>query len=105
MNDNDPTMLKATVPSSDAHGQAALVLVESLIHVLCESSTLSNEQAVDVAETAVEVQHDKAEAETEDGGEAPVFNSPAWQAHTLLSSIATSLRIDGQGKPAGPRLV
>jgi hypothetical protein len=97
MNDNDPTTRGATIPASESHGQAALLLVESLIHGLCENSTLSNEQAVEITERAVNVQFDQAEAA--DGAGAPM-----WRSHALLSAILASLKIGG-GLPARPRLV
>ena len=98
-NDNDdPATRDATFPSSDSHGQAALLLVESLIHGLCENSTLSNDQAVEITERAVDVQSEQAEAA--DGAGAPM-----WRSHALLSAILVSLKTDGRGPPARPRLV
>ncbi len=98
MNDNDATMRGTTFPSSDSHGQAALLLVESLIHGLCENATLSNDQAVEITERAVDVQSEQAEAA--DGAGAPM-----WRSYELLSAILASLRTDGYGPPARPRLV
>ncbi|TPG42577.1 hypothetical protein EAH79_01455 [Sphingomonas koreensis] len=99
MNDNDNASRRgATLTSSDSHGQAALLLVESLIHGLCENSTLSNAQAVEITQTAVDVQLDQAEAA--DGAGAPM-----WRSHAMLSAILASLRLDGCGLPARPRLV
>lgn len=95
MNDNDPTMRGATIPSSDPHGQAALLLVESLIHGLCENSTLSLDQAVEITERAVDVQSEQAEA-------ADGMGAPLWRSHALLSAILASLRIDGCGPPTQP---
>lgn len=89
-NDNEPEVRGAMHPSSDAHGQAALLLVESLLHGLCENSTLSTAEAIEIVDRAVEVQFDKAEAA--DGAAAPM-----WQSHALLSAIAMSLSIDGNG--------
>lgn len=97
-NDNDPAMQGAIPLPSDPHGQAALVLVESLIHGLCENSTLSCAEAVEITERAVSVQSDFAEAA--DGAGAPL-----WRSHGLLSAIATSLRFDHGGKPTQPSLV
>jgi hypothetical protein len=97
MNDNDPAMRGAAILASESHGQAALLLVESLIHGLCENSTLSNEQAVEITERAVNVQFDQAEAA--DGAGAPM-----WRSHALLSAILASLKIGG-GPPTRPRLV
>ena len=97
-NDNDPAMPGATPSQSDPHGQAALLLVESLIHGLCENSTLSAGAAFDIAERAVDVQSEQAEAA--DGAGASL-----WRSHALLSSISASLRSDVDGKPTPPRLV
>lgn len=97
-NDNDPAPQDAFPPSSDAHGQAALLLVESLLHGLCEKSTLSCGEAVEIAERAVEVQFEQAEAA--DGAGAPL-----WRSHALLSAITVSLRADASGGPPTPRLV
>ena len=97
-NDNDLAMGGTTLFPSDPHGHAALLLVESLIHGLCENSTLSVGEAVEITERAVSVQSDQAEAA--DGAGAPL-----WQSHALLSSIAASLRIDVDGEPSTPRLV
>lgn len=92
INDNE-TMLPIL---SDSYGQAALLLVESLIHGLCENATLSVEEAIAITERAVDVQHDHAVAA--DGAGAPM-----WRSHALLSHIASSLRSDA-GRPS-PQLV
>ena len=97
-NDNDPAIADATLFPSDPHGHAALLLVESLIHGLCENSMLSVGQAVEITERAVNVQSDQAEAA--DGAGAPL-----WRSYVLLSSIAASLRIDVAGRPTPPHLV
>lgn len=88
-NDNDPAAERATPPASDAHGSAALLLVESLIHGLCENSTLSSAEALEIVERAVNVQSDMAQ-------EADGAAAPMWRSHSLLSKIAASLRIDGE---------
>jgi hypothetical protein len=46
----------------DAHGQAALLLAESLLHMLVETGELTNAQAVDVVQTAALVKVEVAEA-------------------------------------------
>ena len=48
-NDNDPATLGTPFPSSDAHGHAALLLIESLIHGLCEKDLLSAGDVVEIA--------------------------------------------------------
>ena len=54
-NDNDVTRPDETGSVPDPHGQAALLLVESLIHGLLSRSVLSVTEAVAIVETAVEV--------------------------------------------------
>lgn len=90
MTDNDSPMRNGSGPSPGAHGQAALLLVESLIHGLRENAVLSADQAVDIAERAVDVQLDYAEA-------AEDLGMPMWESHELLLSIAASLRTDNNG--------
>ena len=50
-------------PEPDAHGQAALLLVESLLHTLVERGRLSNADALIAIRAATEVKKDVA-AET-----------------------------------------
>jgi hypothetical protein len=52
----------------DAHGQAALLLTESLLHMLVENRGLTNAQAVDVVHTAALVKVEVAEAAGESRG-------------------------------------
>jgi hypothetical protein len=52
----------APVVEPDAHGQAALLLTESLLHMLVENGELTNAQAVDVVHTAAVVKVEVAEA-------------------------------------------
>ena len=49
----------------DAHGQAALLLTESLLHALVANAVLSNSQAVEVIEIAAEVKVEVATAHHE----------------------------------------
>jgi hypothetical protein len=46
----------------DAHGQAALLLAESLIHMLVAQNLLSLDQAVEIIQIAAEVKTEVAEA-------------------------------------------
>jgi hypothetical protein len=95
MPDNDNSWRTATSPMPDAHGHAALLLVESLIHGLIERSVITVENALDIVETANSVQIDVAE-------EADGQGAPMWQAHTLLSSIAQSLSYDSEADGDSP---
>lgn len=86
-NDNDPSMPSVLSHSSDAHAHAALVLVESLIHGLIERDVLTTGDAVEIIESAKEVQADIAEAA--DGAGVKM-----WRSHELLSAMSESLRQD-----------
>ncbi|GGE97833.1 hypothetical protein [Sphingomonas prati] len=97
-NAGDPAMPGAAFPRSDPYGQAALLLVESLIHGLCENSTLSSDQAVEIVQRALEMQ--LARANEADGTGVPMPRS-----HALLLAILASFRTDQENKPIGPRLV
>ena len=96
-NDNDPSAGAAAPLVADAHGQAALLLVESLLHGLCDHAALTTAQAIEITDRAISVQSDIAEAA--DGGSARM-----WQSHALLTRIAASLRIDGDGGETLPNL-
>ena len=96
INDNDSIIRGLTHFPSEAHGHAALLLVESLIHGMCEASILTTDSAVEIAERAISVQFDEAEA-------ADGAGTAMWQSHTLLSSIAASLKTDRKsGPPLSP---
>ena len=45
----------------DAHGQAALLLAESMLHVLVETGVLSRAAAIDAVRTAAEVKQELAD--------------------------------------------
>ncbi len=71
----------------DAHGQAALLLTESLIHMLVETKRLTNAQAVDVVQTAAVVKVEVAEA----AGES---RSRMLESLALLSRMEHSFKAD-----------
>lgn len=85
-NDNE-IPLHNRVPIAAAHGQAALLLVESLVHGLCENGALEAEDAVGIAQRAEEVHADLV-------GEADADNVPAQDAKALLARIRLSLQSD-----------
>ena len=71
----------------DAPGQAAILLVEGLIHCLIAKSVISVEEAIEIVASASEVKDDIAT----DRGETPlVYQAP----RTILESIAASLAFD-----------
>jgi hypothetical protein len=79
------------VVEPDAHGQAALLLTESLLHMLVENGDLTNAQAVDIVHTAAVVKVEVAEA----AGES---QSRMLESLALLDRMETSFRSD---EPAG----
>lgn len=56
------------VDEPDAHGQAALLLAESILHVLVEKKTLSNDDALGVIQSTCEVKIEVAIAAGESRG-------------------------------------
>ena len=59
------TMRTPRWPEPDAHGQAALLLAESILHLLMEAGILTSEQAVDAVRTAAAVKVEAAEQSDE----------------------------------------
>lgn len=74
-------------PPADAHGHAALLLLEALIHGLCEKDVLSRNDAIDIVDSAASVQLDVSDAAT-------ASQASMRQAHALLVAIAGSFQID-----------
>ena len=75
----------ALVP--DAYGQAAMLLIESLIHNLIERAVISAEDAIGIVTTAVEVKREVADSW---GDTAEVLA----KSLTLLDAIRMSLERD-----------
>ena len=73
----------------DAHGQAALLLVESLIHDLVARAVISVDEAIEIVQVAAEVKAEVA---------ADLGDSPATMRHSLalLESISRSLKGDAR---------
>ena len=84
-NDNGATPIVA--PGPDAHGQAALLLVESLLHSLIARSVLSVEQAIEVVEVAADV---KGEIAAERGDSPETLR----RSLVMLDAIVASLKFD-----------
>lgn len=78
------------VVEPDAHGQAALLLAESTLHMLVERSVLTVAQAVVVVETAADVKVEVATAAGESEGRMMA-------SLDLLDRISTSIAADGKG--------
>ena len=86
----------AALPEPDAHGQAALLLAESILHALVETKTLSVEEALSVIDTTCEVKIEVAE----NSGES---NKRMRESLRLLQSISASFTADAYQEPAAPR--
>lgn len=72
--------------AADAYGEAALTLVESLIHALLARSSLSMTEALDIVQIAIDVQIEVGH----DRGVDPT-TSPSVR---FLQAISSSLKID-----------
>ena len=91
LNDNDSADPAAEPQSPDAHGQAAMLLAESMLHGLIARKVISVADAVEIVEVAAEVKKEVA---------ADLGDTPATMRKSLalLASIRLSLRND---LPAG----
>jgi hypothetical protein len=82
-----PNPRPPAIVEPDAHGQAALLLTESLIHALVENSTLTNVEAVALIRIAAEVKVEVATAAHESDGRMQ-------ESLALLSKMASSFETD-----------
>lgn len=73
----------------DAHGQAALLLAESILHALVETKVLSTTGALSVIQTTCEVKIEVAEAAGESQGRMK-------QSLALLQAISASFAVDAE---------
>jgi len=85
LNDNQAERFDQRVP--DAHGQAALLLVESLLHGLIARRTITTSQAVEIVSIAAEVKQEVAV----DLGDTPATLK---RSLALLTAIGSSLKGD-----------
>ena len=88
--DNQSDVRRIAPILTDPQGQAALLLVESLIHGLLARSVITVADAVEIVEMAGDVQVEIAKA-------ADGTGEPMWRSHALLTAIAESLRRDDTG--------
>lgn len=78
---------KASMREPDAYGQAAMLLVESLIHGLIARSVITVADAVEIVDVAAEVTDEIAD----DLGDSP---GASRRSLSLLRSISDSLKFD-----------
>jgi hypothetical protein len=86
-NDNRPVRSPPTADEPDAHGQAALILAESIIHALVETKIITAEKALDVIRSAEEIK-------TEVAGLAGESETRMNESLELLKRIGISLEKD-----------
>ena len=86
---NDNLAMRTPPPEGepDAHGQAALILAESILHALVEAKTMTTRQALDVVHSAEEIKTEVAEL----SGES---ETRMHQSLELLKRIGLSLETD-----------
>lgn len=84
INDNEGTLARGRPAEPDAHGQAALLLAESILHALIEHSTLTNVEAMAVVQSAAEV---KVEVATLSGESRQRMEESLALLHRIRSSI------------------
>ena len=89
-NDND-VRAQGQPRGPDAHGQAAILLVESLLHGLISRSVISAADGVEIEEIAAEVKEEVAA----DLGDSP---STMQKSLNILNAIGQSLHNDLPGK-------
>ena len=86
-NDNHAYPAVARPREPDAHGQAAMLLVESLIHGLIARSVITVADAIEIVEVAADVKMEIGA----DRGDSP---ETMRRSLNLLSAITDSLRPD-----------
>ena len=86
-NDNAGPPDSGLLSGPDAHGQAAMLLVESVIHGLIAKSVFSTREAIDIVGTAIDV---KEEVADELGDSAATMQ----KSLAILAAIRTSLKHD-----------
>lgn len=77
----------ATIPEPDAHGQAAYLLFESLIHRLIADEVISNVAAIEIVQVAAEVTIEIAD----EVGDTP---RTLKRSLDILRQLQTSLKTD-----------
>ena len=86
-NDNTAARLPPPTGEPDAHGQAALILAESILHALVDIKTMTTAQALDVVRSAEEIKTEVAALSGESAGRMQ-------ESLQLLKQIGISLETD-----------
>ncbi|MEG3085389.1 hypothetical protein U1707_17225 [Sphingomonas sp. PB2P12] len=88
INDNEGLHPAARFDEPDAHGQAAMLLVESLIHTLVARSVISLEDAIEVTTVAFDV---KKEIAVDLGDTNDTMDKSAALLSRVLQSLSNDL--------------
>lgn len=87
MSISNSASLRQTEGVPDAHGHAALMLVESLIHTLVDSEAMTLVSAVDCIDVAADVTSELL-------ADRPEHSAGLEASHALLTAISSSLAKD-----------
>jgi hypothetical protein len=87
-NDNEPVRPVARFEEPDAHGQAAMLLIESLIHGLIARSVIQVEDAIDVVTVAIDV---KMEIAADRGDTQDTIDKPLGLLLAIRESLGTDV--------------
>lgn len=79
----------------DAHGQAALLLAESILHALVETGSLSVKDALSVIETTCDVKVEVAQEAGESRGRMD-------ESLALLQAISATFAVDAEYRDQSP---
>lgn len=85
-NDNE-VFLRTVVAESDAYGKAALMLAECTLHTLIEVGAITVRDAIDVVETAAELNQELLEV-------SPETRATREKTLALLKAVSISLKTD-----------
>jgi len=82
----------------DLHGQVALALCESLLHVLVEAGVLSKELAIEAIDTVAELTRETADTSVTSRSNSARERAQARAAFALINSIRTSFMAKNPGE-------
>jgi hypothetical protein len=86
-NDNRAARLPPPAGEPDAHGQAALILAEAMLHALVDMKTMTAQQALDIISSAEEIK-------TEVAGMSGESETRMQESLELLKRIGISIERD-----------
>lgn len=86
-NDNRAVRPPAPAGEPDAHGQAALILAETMLHALVDMKTMTTQQALDIVSSAEEIK-------TEVAGMSGESETRMQESLELLKRIGISIERD-----------